>query len=272
MKHKKLWIILISVVLGLTLIVVGVHFGTKLNTVSVEFRTRLSADETRLAEGVLDKVKEDGEFNYKKSVLFTNTEENVNKIEKANPYIKVTQVIKKFPNKICVYVSERIPKYRIKDSKSEKWLILDADFKVLDNVNDAELSEENFDKKTVEVKYITASAEIGTSLAKEGQQEKLNTILSGVYGETRDYFAVAAIDYDEESDTFKLTMKTSDETFAAGCEAWLVGSSDLKTKASKVTTAYINCEADPNDEVDMSQKVYIICNAYGCHLKNQVNS
>lgn len=267
MKHKKLWIILISVVLSLTLIVVGVHFGTRLNTVSVEFRTRLSADETRLAEGILDKVKEDGEFNYKKSVLFTSTDSSVEKIEKANPYIKVRQVIRKFPNKICLYVSERIPKFRIKNNDN-KWLILDEDFKILDIVDEDDLTAKNFASSTVEVKHLTATAGRGTFLAKSERLDELNMILSGVYGETKDYFAVTAIDYVTEDDTFKLTMKSTDTSFVSGCEAWLVGSDDLKTKASKVTTVYLNCEANPDDNFDLSQKVYIICNSFGCNIRN----
>lgn len=264
MKHKKLWIILISVVLGLTLIVVGVHFGTKLNTVSVEFRTRLSADETRLAEGILDKVKEDGDFNYKKSVLFTNIEENVNKIEAANPYIKVTQIIKKFPNKICVYVSERVPKYRIKDSKADKWLIVDEDFKVLQSVSDVA----DFSQNTIEINYFVESAKQGEFLSKTNERDKLNEILSGVYGETKDYFAVTAIDYNQTDDTFKLTMKSANTNFEAGCEAWLVGSSNLKSKASKVTSVYINCEPVAGDNYDLSKKIYIICNSLGCVIRN----
>ena len=98
-KKKKVWIILLSVVLGLFVVLGGTYFTTKLKTVNIEFRTRLDEGETRLPSGILDKVKDSGEFNYKDSVLFMNTDKSIDKIEKTNPYVKVQQVIRKFPNK-----------------------------------------------------------------------------------------------------------------------------------------------------------------------------
>ena len=109
MKRKKLWIILISVIAGLIAFFTGGYFLTKLSSVSVEFRTRLGS-ETRLEEGILDRVKESGDFDYSASVLFLDTKENINNIEKKHPYVKVEQVIRKFPNKLCIYISERIPR------------------------------------------------------------------------------------------------------------------------------------------------------------------
>lgn len=258
-----------SVLAGLILLFGGVYLLTRLNTVSVEFRTRLSQDETRLETGILDKVKESGEFDYKKSVLFLNTKSAIAKIEKSNPYVKVNQVVRKFPNKVNIYISERIPKYRINDPDStEKWFILDEDFKVLESLTTDELENKGLSAKTVEVKYISEKIYIGDFLNKSQEKENLNNILSGVYGKTKDYFAVVAIDYTAENDTYFITMKSGVVNYEGGCVMQIVGSNDLKNKAFKATSVYVGASGSL-EGIDLSQKVIIISDESGCKVKNQ---
>lgn len=260
---------MVSVLASLIVIVGGVYLLTKLGSVSVEFRTRLAQDETRLETGILDKVKESAEFDYKKSVLFINTKSNVAKIEKNNPYVKVQQVLRKFPNKVCIYISERIPKYRIQDSESSgKWYVLDDEFKVLECLTTAELESKSMQTKTVEVKYISEKTYVGDFLNNTAELQKLNEITAGVYGKTKDYFVVSAIDYHKTSDTFTLTMKSGDINYEAGCEIEIVGSNNLKNKAYKATIVYTGTD-DSLKNIDLSKKVIIISDGNDCIIKKQ---
>lgn len=269
-KKKKVWIVLLCVILGLFVVLTGTYFATKLKTVSVEFRTRLEESETRLASGILDKVKDSADFNYKDSVLFMDVQESIDKIEKSNPYVKVEQVIRKFPNKVCVYISERVPKYRILDSEnSSVWLILDEDFKVLEKID--ELGD--FEEKTVEIKYFEGNASVGDFLNKYTENNKLNTLLSGVYGRTKDYFAVRSVDYSSEENIFYLTMRTSVKTedgpinYAGGCEIQIENTGDLKTKALNATCVYVG-DGNEIDGKDLSQMLIIVADENDCIVKN----
>ena len=184
MKKKKLWIILLSVVIGLFVVCGGLYFTTKLSVVNVEFRSRLAVGESRLSTSVLDSVKDSGEFNYKSSVLFMNTDESVDKIERSNPYVKVQQVIRKFPNKLYIYISERIPKYRIEDAEnSNNWIILDEEFKALEKISNEDLLQQELDKKTVEITFISEKVGVGEFLEKTTEMNNLNEILAGVLSE-----------------------------------------------------------------------------------------
>lgn len=273
-KKKKVWIILLSVVLGLFVVLGGTYFATKLNTVSVEFRTRLAEGESRLPSGILDKVKDSAEFNYKDSVLFMDVQENIDKIEKSNPYIKVQQVIRKFPNKVNVYVSERIPKYRILDKDdSSAWFILDEDFKVLERISNDDLNTQDLDEKTVEIKHISEGVSVGDFIEKTSEKEKLNTLLAGVYGRTKDFFAVRSIDFSSEENMFYLTMRTSVETdggeinYAGGCAIQIENVGNIKLKALNGTCVYVG-DGDKMDGRDLSQKQVIVANETDCIIKN----
>lgn len=264
MKRKKLWITLACVVVGIIVVCLGVHFLTRLSTVSVDFRTRLT-DETRLESGILDKVKEDGEFNYKKSVLFTNTKESVEKIEKANPYVKVEQVVRKFPNKIHIYITERVPRYRMESSTSSgQWYILDNEFKILEIVSEDDLDSKKFRGKTVEISYLKATkSNVGEFISSNTELTRLNDITAGVYGKTQDYFAVTSIDFNTETNTFLLTMRATDLSYNGGCVIKIVGLNNLKEKVFKATSAYVDKSlADMN----LNDKVIIISDDDGCKL------
>lgn len=264
MKRKKLWITLACVVLGILTLSLCVHFLTRLSSVSVDFRYRLN-EGTRLETGILDKVKEDGEFNYKKSVLFTNTKSSVDKIEKANPYVKVDQVIRKFPNKICVYILERVPKYRMESSSVPgQWYILDDEFKILEVVSSENLESSTLKANTIEISYLKATKNVaGEFIELNSELTKLNDITAGVYGKTKDFFAVTAIDFNTSTNTFLLTMRATDLSYNGGCVIKIVGLSNLKDKAFKATSAY----ADKNlEDMNLNEKVIIISDEEGCRL------
>ena len=271
MKRKKLWIVLVSVIVGIAAVFTGGYFLTKLSSVSVEFRTRLSSSETRLEEGVLENVKASGEFDYNASILFLNTDESISKIEKENPYIKVQQLIRKFPNKLYIYISERIPKYRVKDSKlSNKWYILDDEFKVLECVISGGELESKFLNNTVELKHVAIDAVAGEFLDQDLELSRLNEIMSGVYGKTKDYFAVTSINYIEDEGKYVLQTKSGNYDYESDCEIQLVGLINLKNKSFQAVSVYVEKNFDGIVEgvIDLSQKLVIVVSDEGCKIKN----
>ena len=272
MKRKKFWIWFCSVVLSIAMLFTGVFFLTRLSSVSVLFRFRLSEQETRIGEGAYERIESSGEFDYGKCLLFASFEENIANIEKANPYIKVEQILRKFPNKLNVYVSERVPRFRVKDKEiANKWYILDADFKVLDVIDDIENSE--FKNETAEVKYITVSAHVGDFLNFKEDTSSLSEILSGVYGRTKDYSVIESIDFNKTSNTFFISMKTNkDGDYSAGCVMQIEGKTNLKDKVFVATCCYAKDDIENNSSIDLSQKVTIIVSGengdYTAKMKN----
>lgn len=255
MKRKKFWIVFASIVLSLALIVTGTFLLTRLKTVNVEFRTKLAVGETRLTEGITEKIKESGEFEYGACLLLANFDESVAKIEKANPYIKVEQLMRKFPNKLHIYVSEREPKYRIQDKEIEtKWYILDIEFKVLEVVDDTSPLKD----ETVELEHITGTFYVGDFLNMDAEKANMSKILAGVYGRTKDITIISSINYNAESNTFIISMKANkDGEFANGCEMQIVGTEKLTEKVHAATCAYSKDDYTEGS-VDLSQKVIII--------------
>ena len=257
MKRKRFWIVFTSVVLGIVLILTGTFLLTRLKTVNVEFRTKLSAEETRLAEGITEKIKTSGEFDYGACLLFANFDESITKIEKANPYVKVEQIMRKFPNKLHIYVSEREPKYRIKDKEIEtKWYILDIEFKVLEVVDDIDNS--SLKNETVELEHISETLYVGDFLANETERTYMSNILAGVYGRTKDITIISSIKHSAEENKFYISMKANkDGEFTNGCVMQIEGTDKLTEKVHAATCAY--CKDDYTDgSVDLSQKVIVI--------------
>ncbi len=265
-SRKKFWIVFTSVVLSVALVMLVFGLATRLKTITVEFRTRASADYTMLDDGITEKVISTGEFNKKKSLLFTDFDKHIANIEKANPYIKVEQVIRHFPNVVKVYISERIPKYRVRDTEDfNKWYILDADFKVLDMVTGGEkaVDSQNYGRRSsfydvttmVAPETLTISAYIGEFVESDELLANLNTIRNGITQVLGDVSSrVKSIKVDDGK--FLLTMKNSGINDDNGCEILLEGSDNLERKAQAGALAFSN--ATSRGEVDLSGKIITI--------------
>lgn len=248
-KQKKS-IIIASVVLAVIVaVIVSCVLLTRLRTVNVEFRERLAQNETMIEEGALDKVKQSGDFKYGKNVLFMKFDKNIAKIEKENPYVKVEQITRYFPGKVVVYISERIPKYRIQNRQNaNEWFILDKDFKVLDlvstgNLNISKCGSETFYDKTVEIDpdSLTLTSNIGDFVSDDTHKQKLENIMSGVYAYASDYFGVKSIKIEKDTDfVFTLTMKNPAVEGESGCKIKIVGSEDLVSTARYGIATYFS--------------------------------
>ena len=273
-SRKKFWIVFTSVIAGVALLILSFGLITKLKTVTVELRTRASAEHTMLEDGILDKVKSSGEFNYKKSVLFMNFEDNIENIEKSNPYIKVEQVVRHFPNVVKVYVSERIPKFRVRDTQNvDKWYILDADFKVLDMVTggEAEIKEQNYGRSSsfydvtimVSPESWTVNAYIGSFVSNQGVKTNLNEVTAGMFSAIGDLKLIKSIVFGQNQ--FTITMKNSGINNDDGCEILLNGADDLRKNALAGAKVYV-AAVDSNQATDLSDKVITISKQDGEYL------
>lgn len=247
MKRKKFWIIFTSCCLSVVVLCTIFALVFRLKTVDVEFRTRVVESETNLGTDVQKTVLDSGEFNFGKNIVFMNFEDNIAKIEKSNPYVKVEQIVRHFPNIVRVYISERVPKYRVKDEESESWYILDTDFKILDKVSSGELETKVvcgnscFFDQTIEItkETLTLSSAIIGEFVKIEIGEYLSNITSGVYGKTKDYTTVRAIDYSEANETFTLTMRNEGNSEQKGCKVIVSGSSNLYEKVLKGIIVFV---------------------------------
>lgn len=262
MKRKKFWIIFSICILSFATVFLIVGLCTRLKTVDVEIRNRLVQNETVLEEGIIDKVKDSGDFKIGKNILFMSFKENIAKIEKENPYVKVEQVVRHFPNIVRVYISERVPKYRICDKDNpNKWYILDSEFKVLStasgDLKQATYGSSNFYDKTIEISpsSLTLSSYIGEFVDDESDRTNLNNIFTGVYKRTTDYFMVKSVAIIKDGNDFKflLVMKNTATENDEGCKIEIIGTANLVDKARKGVSAY--CEKrEENQDIDLSNK------------------
>ena len=129
MKKKR--VIALSIVLGI--IVVAIIFCCtvfRLNRIDIEFISQTEASFDVTKQQILDA----GNFKMGSNLLFTKYDENIANIEKQCANLKVVKIVKKFPNKMSVYVREREGQLRIKDNEGY-YYIFDEEMKVI-NIKD----------------------------------------------------------------------------------------------------------------------------------------
>ena len=245
-KRKKFWIGFGITIASILLVIAFIGILTRLKTVNIEFVSRLDKQETMLEEGILDKVIDSGDFDYGKNFLFMNFDDEIKKIEKENPYVKVHDVITSFPNNVRVIISERVPRFRIQDKEnSSKWYILDSEFKILDvvfdDLKDTVCGTSNFYDRTIEISpdSLTLTSYIGEFVNDENERKKLVDICSGVYAFATDYFIVKSIKIEKSDDfIFTLTMKNTAAENDNGCKIKIYGTDDLVEKTRRGVATY----------------------------------
>ena len=256
MKKKKTLIVL-GIVCA-SIILLGIVFAVvfRLRTVDVEFRSRAIQSETNLGENVQEKVLDDGGFGFGKNILFMNLNNNVKNIEKQNPYVKVEQVIRYFPGTVRVYISERLPRYRVRDtSVTDRWYILDKDFKVLDIVKTEEIKIKTICKtstyynKTIEINpsSFTVSANKGDFINETIFKGYFNQISEGIIGYAKHISVakrISIIGNDNAKNNvgdfqFEIVMKNSNSTENDdGGKIYVLGSSDLTIRVNHGVHCY----------------------------------
>ena len=242
MENRRKKILIILSIVGLSLIALCMVFALtfRLKTVNVEFRSR--AANTNLPAEIQNRVFETGEFDIGKNIIFMNFDDNIEKIEKSNPFVKVEQIIRRFPNKVTIYISERIPKYRVKEDSNQtnNWYILDEDFKILDKVSTEELTSKKvsgnltYFKQTIEIEKETLtfkSAIIG-EFVTEAEEIKnfMSKISAGVYAKTKDSTVIRSVNYSKVNDKFEIVMRNQGLDNEEGCMIIISGEEDLYEK------------------------------------------
>ncbi len=231
-KRKKFWIIFSAVIASVLVVMLGFGMLTNLKTVSVEFRQRLPQGESRLDENILTKLEKDGEFEYGKGLLFANVKQSAEKIEKKNPFVKVEQVLRDFPNTAKVYVSERVPVCYAK--RGSHYLVLDKEFKVLDkfdaNADGTAYLEQNYLKGIYQTNMaVSGSLEAGDFVTDAENMALYKDIHSGIVGaQEGSYSNVKQLNI--VSGSVNIVMKKHGVSFDDGIKIELDGTDDLMLK------------------------------------------
>ncbi len=249
-KRKKFWLTFSIICTCIVCVLVIFSLAFRLKTVDVEIRARAVGSQSKLPDGIINKVLASGEFKTGKNILFYNTADNVKKIEKANPYVKVEQVIKYFPNKLRVYISERTMKYRVQDTQEEFWYILDEDFKVLEIVNFDYISD--YVDKTFEIsnKNLNISSKVGDFVDNNQIKVLAMQIAEGIYGRTKDIGKVSLVEMNFSGETFSAEIRMKYRNVLIK----VIGNDDLAIKVFRAVSAIYD---DQMQEIDIAEGTVI---------------
>lgn len=262
-KRLRLWIIVGSAVAVIMGVVLFFSLNFRLKTVDVEFQSRLTQEETKLEQGVQDKIS--NYFEYKDNIILMKFDDVISKIEKDIPFVKVNQVIKYFPRTVRVFISERIPKYRVKENtETNEWLILDEDFKILDKVTEENLYTKlyrnaSYFEKTIEISndIMNVSGSVGGFISnQETVKQNLNNIMSGVYGRTEDYLVVNKISVinNDGNVHYNIIMRNNAISDGNGCNIILEGTNDL-TKMALIGITTFESEIQKDSTMNIAETI-----------------
>ncbi len=139
MKNKRLLKLLIALTVIVLVVVlsstvftlknVELCFYDSSNNLIEDFST-LSYHADEDVQGIIDS----GDFGFGKNIFFLKRQENIDKIEKKYPYIKIIGISATFPDGFCIKAVERHPMYSIYLSNG-KYAICDKELKVLEVVD-----------------------------------------------------------------------------------------------------------------------------------------
>lgn len=157
MEKKKKRLIILSVVAGaLVLLMLLSSAVFKIRGVSVEYQTTL----TLLTKDDLKLMVDNAEIPYGKSIFFSSLDDNIKKMEKSNPYVKVNGIERKFPNSLVVLVSERVPVVKVE--YGEATYVLDNELKVLNIARS--VGDFNFETGEKDLPVLKVSSSFGFSV------------------------------------------------------------------------------------------------------------
>ncbi|MEG1499915.1 MAG: FtsQ-type POTRA domain-containing protein, partial [Clostridia bacterium] len=181
--------------------------------VKIEFQTSLSVlNDVDKQEEILKSA----DFKLGQSVFFMNKNEYANKMEKANPYVKIINIETVFPNKIVVHCGERESAYLI--NGENRTYVCDKEMKVL-KIHDKKISSTKNNEIMIDGESLIADGCVEGDFI-ELQQNKLD-ILKNLVGslalnnrnlqESKAYFALISLSFKIEpvsaSEFIMLTLK-----------------------------------------------------------------
>lgn len=243
MKKRK--IIVICCIVAIIVIVAGVFAAMfNLQHISVEIRKNPEIVE-QYGKNINKSIIDCGDFPYGSNTLFSSYTTNQAKIEKEYPFIKVEKMVRRFPDKMTIYISGRIPEVILKDqSKIDTYYVLDIDMKIL-----AVISEDEFsDKLYKDLPILTGSSfknlSSGEFLTQSTETSVIVSLIDGIYAKDKTKSSVMSdIIIDLNKEKYTITLKDSN---VKGAVIEINGNQNLKEKVFAAYSLYKIVENDSN--------------------------
>ena len=195
MKKKNIiaWSIVVGVILAIGVICAMVFTLSKIDfqltaQISIPERSRLFL-EGQTVSSVQQNMLSSAEFNKGGNLLFMKFDNEIQNIEQANPYVKVEKIVRRFPNKITVYYSEREAVALLPVQNVEKaYFVVDTDLKILDYVTKS--SDKFYNQAQSEytlpiINYfgysVPMEAKVGQTVINDSLKNHLQTFVSGAF-------------------------------------------------------------------------------------------
>lgn len=226
MKTSK--IITISILAGFFVLLIILSCTLfNLKTIDIEFLAQASSNEV----STQDEISKAGSFKMGSNLLFTNFNQNIAKIEKECAEIRVVKVVKKFPNKLTVYVVEREKQVHIEGNDGYHY-IFDEYLKITQK----SAVEEEY-QKYCEIKgfELPENLEVGGYLTNNNLKVKLASIIDGVYSAGRTPMSIMS------SITLSENELSQDEflfKFKSGAEMKIISNENLCARVSAGIDTY----------------------------------
>lgn len=195
MKKKNIivWSIVVGVIVAIGVICTMVFTLSKIDfqltaQISIPGRSRLFT-QGQSVDSVEDHMLNSAEFDKGGNLLFMQFDQQIENIEKNNPYVKVEKIVRRFPNKATVYYSEREAVALLPvQSVNNAYFVVDTDLKILDYVieSNGEFINQALSKFTLPViNYYTycvdSSHKVGDFVDNISLKEHLQTFVSGAF-------------------------------------------------------------------------------------------
>lgn len=178
---KKKLIIVLSIigVFVILLIVFGTLFSVR--TINVDKATYLESEQisSKLDDYLTEDIVKVSGVKKGKNIIFLNTTKAENNLESSFPYARF-KIVRTFPNKVTIYMYERIPVFRI--LKEGNWYVFDESLKCLDIVADANLHLSGVSEVPTLSGVTLELCEKGGFINDVQFQARLASIIDGVYG------------------------------------------------------------------------------------------
>lgn len=225
--------------LVLLMIVFGVLFS--LRTINVDYITTGSHIENYTRDEV---IRQSG-IKKGKSIIFTNYKAAQSRLEKALPFGKF-KVVRTFPNKVTIYVSEREKVFRVVDQEGN-WHIYDESLKCLDVVPEANLTIDQNDEVPILNGAEFEQVNEGEFVNNQALANKITKIIDGVYGAGETPINIMSditLGYDEvnQFSTCTLTVR------GTGVKIVIQGEENFSVKLAFAVFIYNDVSQDSNGQ------------------------
>lgn len=206
MEKKKKRLLILSLIAGVLIAVILLSSAVfKIKSVSVEYQTTL----TVLTSEDLDKMIENADLPYGKSIFFTSFKTHIAIMEKENPYVKINTIERTFPNALVVLVSERVPVVRVAHNGVD--YILDSELKVLNIAGNS--SDYNASNGEKDLPTLNIASNYGFSVAGLGEGDFVENVKVAEYVNA---FYRGAVTSSREDEGIAVSLITSIESISIG--------------------------------------------------------